>query len=137
MTNRGSTSKKDDSGFPIKQVTLASMFGVAIFFLFLIAASAVSLKSSLNQSLYFAVGLVAGAFSGLISGFIALKFIKEKGIVYGAAVGIVQSLVSAIIVFILNDCKAGNGIFFLIGIIILFSSLGGILAVNIKKKIKY
>lgn len=137
MTKKGAASKKDESKFPVSQVLISSALGAVLFFLFLIAAAAFSLKSSLNQSLYLAVGLIAGGLSGFTGGFVALKLIKEKGIFYGALVGFIQSLLCAVIIFALNKGTAGNGIFILIAAVTLFSSLGGIAAVNIKKKIKY
>ena len=107
------------------------------FFALLLVFSAVVLKTSASQSLYLVYGLAAGAVSAFFNGFSALKMIKEKGLIYGAICGLSQSVISALVIFIINKGIAGNGIFILIAVMVLLSSLGGLASVNIKKKIKY
>mgnify|MGYP003296441066 CR=1 FL=1 len=130
-------SKKDESGIPLSKIIISSAVGTVLFFLLLVSLAALVLKTSANQSLYLVYGLAAGVISGFANGFVASKLIKEKGLFYGAISGLIQSLVCALIVFILNKGTAGNGIFILIAIITLVSSLGGIAGMNLKKKIKY
>lgn len=129
--------RKEESGFAFSKILICSAVGTILFFLMLILIAAFILKTSANQSLYLAYGLAAGAVSGFAAGFIAAKLIKEKGMIYGAVCGFAQSLLCAVTVFILNKGTAGNGIFILIAVITLLSSLGGIAGMNLKKKIKY
>lgn len=129
--------KKEESGFPFSKIIISSAIGSILFFLLLISFAALILKTSASQSMYLVYGLAAGALSGFASGFIASKLIKEKGLFYGAICGFIQSLICALIVFVLNKGTAGNGIFILILVITLLSSLGGVAGMNLKKKIKY
>lgn len=129
--------KKEETGFPLKTVALCSLSGTGLFFLFLILFSFLILKTSANQSMYLLYGIIAGAVSAFICGFAGLKIIKEKGLLHGAICGGAQAFICTLIIFILNKGTAGNGIFILMGIIVLMSSLGGMAGVNIKKKIKY
>lgn len=129
--------KKEESGFPISKIAICAAISSTLFFLLLISFAALILKTSSNQSMYLVYGLAAGAGSGFAGGFIASKLIKEKGLIYGAISGFAHSLICALTVFILNKGTAGNGIFILIAVMTLLSSLGGIAGMNLKKKIKY
>lgn len=137
MPKKSSPSKNDESGFPIKRIIISSFTGCALFFILLLSLAALLLNSSADQSSYLLYGIVAGGISGFAGGFLALRLVKEKGIFFGALCGFVQSLLCSVVIFIINKGTAGNGIFILMAVTTLMSSLGGITSVNIKKKIKY
>ncbi len=129
--------KDDKSKFSIGKICIISALGTVLFFLLLALFSAVALKKGINQSAFLPVGLVSGGLSAFIVGFAAVRPIKSKGILYGALAGSIQSLFCSVILFIANNRTAGTGIFILSGIMILFASLGGITAVNLKIRKKY
>lgn len=137
MTKKNIAPKKDESAIPIKQIFISSLISSAMFFILLIILALVVFKTSANQSLYLLYGLAAGGLSSFFGGFISLRLIKEKGLFFGGICGFIQSLICSLIIFILNKGTAGNGIFILIALMTFVSSLGGLTAVNIKKKIKY
>lgn len=129
--------KKEESGFPLVKLAVCSLSSSVLFYILIALFSFLILKTSGNGSMYLFYGIGAGAVSGFISGFTALKLIKEKGLFYGALCGAGQSVICALIMFILNKGTAGNAVFILIAVMILMSSLGGLAGVNLKKKIKY
>ena len=134
----GIKPRKDEKNkFSIGKICIISTIGVVIFFALLASFSVFALKNGINQSSYLPVGLISGGLSGFIVGFIVVRPVKSKGIVYGALTGFIQALFCSVILFIANNATAGTGIFILSGINILFASLGGITAVNLKFKKKY
>lgn len=137
MNKKSRSSKNEEMKFSYMPILLSSLICSVLYFVFLIAISAVMLNSASNPSLYLPAGLLSGGLTGFINGFVTAKLTGEKGLVYGAITGLIQSLLCAVTVFIMNKGIAGNGIFILIAIIILTASLGGMTAVNIRKKIKY
>lgn len=137
MNKKSRSSKNDEQKFQYIPILVASLICSVLFFVFLIAVSAVMLNSTVNSSLYLPSGLVAGVLTGFINGFVTAKLTGEKGLLYGAVTGSVQSFLCAVTVFVLNKGVAGNGIFILIVLIISAAASGGLTAVNIRKKIKY
>lgn len=137
MPENKSKAKKEETGFPFKSVIIPSVFSSVLFFIFLGVGALVFLKNSASSSVYLPFAVGAGAFCGFICGFISARMIKNRGLFYGALSGFIQSLITSLVIFILNKGVAGNGIFVLIGVIVVLSALGGVTAVNLKKKIKY
>lgn len=137
MPAKNTASPKKETGFPISHIALSSVIGTVLFFTILFIEATVMLKTTSTQPAYLVYGIAAGCVSGFLNGFIALKLIKEKGIAFGAISGLIQSLLCLLIICILNKGVAGTGIFILALGVIFFSALGGLTAVNFKKKIKY
>lgn len=133
-----SKNKKDvKGGFPLKRIMIISLIGCFLFFIFTALFSCLILKNGISSSLYMPVGMVLGAVSAVLSGFATVRPIKEKGALYGALTGFIQSLLCSVVLFVVNGGSAGTGIFILAGLMILASALGGIAAVNLKVKKKY
>ena len=137
MPVKSKTAKKDDNNKPIYKILIGSVIGSVLYFLLIALFSLMALKSSFDSSVYMPAGIVLGGLSAFLGGFITVKPIKEKGVFYGALTGLIQALICASVLFIVNNATAGTGIFILIAVILLCGALGGVAAVNIKKKIKY
>lgn len=138
MSGKSKTSRREEKkGSPLKNIIIAVVLGVAVYFIFIAVFAAFALKSGAGDSSYMPAGMAVGAVSALISGFAAVRPIKEKGAVYGALTGLVQALISSLVLFIVNHASAGNGIFILTAVMIICGMLGGIAAVNMKKRKKY
>ncbi len=134
----GNKPRKDDKNkFSIGKICTISVISTVLFFVMIALFSYFALKKGITQSVYLPVGLAIGGLSGFSGGFAVVRPIKEKGIMYGALSGFIQSLLSSVFLFIFNNGSAGTGILILSGIIIFFASLGGITAVNLKIKKKY
>ena len=137
MPENKSKSKKEESSFPFKAVIIPSVVSSVLFFVFLAAGALFFLKNSASSSAYLPFSIGVGAVCGFICGFVSARMIKNRGMFYGALSGFIQSLITALVIFIMNKGVAGNGIFILIAVTVALSSVGGITAVNLKKKIKY
>lgn len=137
MPKNKSSSKKESTGFPLVLFGTVCIFSAALYFALLALITVIALRSSVDRSMYLPLSIGAGAVTGFVCGFAVAKIIKEKGMLYGSLGGFIQSLICSAVIFILNKGVAGNGIFILMAVMTVFASLGGIAAVNIKKKIRY
>lgn len=137
MPKKHKQSKTENTGFPFVPITLTSVISTVLYFIFIALFALVSLKSSTERSLYLPVAVICGAISGFLCGFIVARITKIKGMFYGGISGFIHSLLCSLIIFTMNKGVAGNGIFILIASMVIFASLGGVAAVNIKKKIRY
>ncbi len=137
MQEKNKTNRKEESQFPLIPLAVSSAISSIIYFILIALLTFAALKTSFSNALYLPGAIFAGALSGLVCGFTAARIIKEKGLFWGGISGLIQSLLCSVVIFILNKGTAGNGIFILIAVIVAFSAIGGIAAVNIKKKIKY
>ena len=137
MPRSQKSSKTEKSVFPIIPIMITAVGSMVLYFVLISLFALYSLKTGADRSLYLPFTVVLGAISGFVCGFISARIAKVNGMVYGGIGGLIHSLLSSIIIFILNGGVAGNGIFILIAVSVVASALGGISAVNIKKKIKY
>lgn len=137
MPENKSKSKKEESGFPFKYIIIPAIATSVLFFVIIALGTLLFLKNSTGSSAYLPFSIGGGAVCGFICGFITGKMIKSKGLFYGALSGFIQSLIISFAIFVMNKGVAGNGIFILIAVTVAVSSIGGIIAVNLKKKIKY
>lgn len=129
---------KENSSSSLNRILIASFIGSALFFAFVSLISVVILKTNaFTTSLYMPLGLVSGAASSFLCGFMAVRPVKKNGAATGALSGLVQALICSATVFFINGNKSGIGIFVLMAVIAVFSSLGGISAVNLKAKKRY
>lgn len=132
-----SSRKESKYNTKLINVSVGAVISTVLFFGLLAVFAALSLKSGFSASLYLPAGLLSGAVSAFLGGFICVRPIKEKGALFGLVSGVVQAVVCSAVLFALNGGAAGNGLFILFGIITAFSVLGGIAAVNLKIKKKY
>lgn len=137
MPENKSKNNKDKSNISVKSLIIPSVAMSVMFFVFLAVGALLFLNNGTSSSAYLPFSIVAGGICGFISGFVSVRIIKNKGLFYGAVSGIIQSLIVSIVIFLMNKGIAGNGIFILIGVTVALSALGGVAAVNLKKKIKY
>ncbi len=132
-----SSRKESKYNTKLIKVAVGAVISTVLFFSLLAVFAVLSLKSDFSASLYLPAGLLSGAVSAFMGGFICVRPIMEKGALFGLISGVVQAVVCSAVLFALNGGAAGNGLFILFGIISAFSVLGGIAAVNLKIKKKY
>lgn len=82
----------------------------------------------------FYVGYVLIGVSAFICGYLTEKKIKGRGITVGGVAGIALSILTVVIVAFFGEFKIGLNILILIAVQTALSSIGGILAVNSKKR---
>lgn len=137
MSSKQNRRKEDSKSSLINKMIIGSFFGFLIFFAFIAFYALVSLKTGGDVSMYKPAGWFMAFVSGVISGFVSVRPIKEKGAIYGALSGAVVSLAVAAVLFFINNSSAGSSIFILMSLIVAGGVAGGITAVNLKIKKKY
>ena len=118
-------------------IAVGSAVGAVLYFLLIAAYAFVSLKTGVNAATYMPAGVFMGALSGMTGGFVAAKFIRQKGIVCGASSGMIASVLCSSVIFFMNGNKAGTGLFILIAAMLLGGAAGGVAAMNLHDKKKY
>lgn len=109
------------------------LIGTIVFFALTALFALICLKKDFPQSSYRIVMLIFGAISGFLCGFISVKPIKKRGMITGALCAIPLFLaVISVSVFFNHTGLSGISWIFL-GISLLFSALGGVLAANKKR----
>ena len=134
----GKINRKDNkSKTPYSKIATGSVISTALFFLFIGLFALMALNSGVSASLYMPTGMIFGAITAFLGGFISVRPLKEKGVLFGAISGVIQAVICAAVLFFINKGSVGTGVFILSALIIVFSGLGGIAAVNLKIKKKY
>lgn len=138
MQGKSKKSRREESSAsPIIKIIIGSSAGSILYFAMLAVFATLALKSNVSSSSYMLIGNLIGALTGFISGFATVRPIKEKGAIYGGLTGLLQALICATVLFIVNKASAGSGIFIMIAVIIIAGIAGGITGVNLKTKKKY
>ncbi len=132
-----SARKEEKRDEPIKRILISAAAGSAVYFIIIALFAFFALKNGTQGSLYMPAGMVMGAISGFLSGFTAVRPVKEKGVPYGTLTGFIQSVINSIVLFVANKGSAGTGLFILAAIVIIMAAIGGVSAVNLKIKKKY
>ncbi len=138
MNGKSKASRKNESNdSPYMKIAVISIVSALLYFAILAAYAAFALKSGAGSSGYLPAGIISGALTGFLNGFIAVRPVKQKGALYGGLAGLLQAVLCCAVIFIINHGTAGNGIFILLAAITACGVFGGISAVNIKVKKKY
>ena len=131
------SSVKDNRRSFATIVSIGIVVSVVLYFALIAVYAAIVLKSGAMTSYFMPIGITMGLISAYAGGFVSVRPLKEKGLLWGAITGFVSSLLCSVFIFILNDNKAGKGIFILMIAMIVSGALGGLTAVNLKIRKKY
>lgn len=139
MPSKSKSSRpKENNSSKINRVIIGSVIGAVLFFMFIALFSVLVLKTdAFSSSFYMPAGLMSGAVSSFLCGFITVRPIKKNGAALGALSGLVQALICSAAIFFINSNNSGVGIFILMAVIVAFGAVGGISAVNLKIRKKY
>lgn len=138
MSSKPRTTRKDDGSKNLAaKIAVGSAVSVILYFVLIAFYALAAFKTGLSSSLYMPIGVVLGALSGLVGGFVAVKPIMQKGIVFGALSGLISAIICSAVTFAVNGNKAGNGIFIFMAAMLLGGAAGGVAAMNLKLKKKY
>lgn len=138
MGGKSNSSRREDKNdAPFVKIIIGAVSASVLYFVILAVFSAFALNSGMSASAYMPAGMAAGAITGFTGGFTAVRPIKEKGALCGLITGALQATVCSVVLFVVNGASAGNGIFILSALIVVFAIFGGISAVNLKIKKKY
>lgn len=135
--SRSSRSKDNNSSY-LNKIIFGSVTGTVLFFTLISLFALIILKTDVfSSSLYMPMGLISGALSAFISGFVAVRPVRKNGAAYGALTGFVQALICSAAAFFINGNKVGSGLFILMAVITALGCAGGISAVNLKVRKRY
>ena len=112
------------------------LVGCAVLVIITIAICSIILKTDLSGDTYFPLLMFASLLSGAVSGFVAVRKRRENGLVNGIAVSIIPAVT---VLTAMTVAYNGFSIFEMIvaACCIFGGAVGGIAAVNIKKKRKH
>lgn len=137
MPTRSKKARREEqAASPAVKIAVGAVTGAALFFAFTAIFALAALKSGIGSGAYFPVGLIIALFSGLAAGFAAAKPIKRSGLAFGALAGLCASLLCAAVCALLCS-GAGMRLLALVGSMAVGGALGGVAAVNIRKRAKY
>ena len=130
--------RENDSGIiPIKRIGLCSVIGASLYFFELILFSFAELKMAFGNGFYLPVGLAAAVISSFAAGFAAVCKHKKNALASGALTGAIEAIISDIILAIVNEGNVGKGLILVVVASVIGGAIGGVVAANIKQKIKY
>ena len=121
---------------PYLKMFFSAAAGAGIFFLLIAVFSLVCIKFNFSETLFMPAGLAFAVISGFLSGYTSVIPFGEKGVIYGSAGGLICVFICGTVAFAVNGGKAGAGIFLLSAIILMSSSVGGIISASKKRKRK-
>lgn len=80
------------------------------------------------------LAIAAGAFGACISGFVGARIAKEKGLLFGAACGLLLFAIVLLAGFaVLKDIRGAN-ILIKLAVMVICGAIGGIIGVNTRKR---
>ena len=119
----------------VTYIVKGGLLGSIVFIILTLIMCAVLLKTDLSRNTYLPLLMIISALSGMISGFSAVRKRRENGLVNG----LTSSIIPAIIMLIAMSVayKGFSAFELIVAACCLFGGIiGGIAAVNIKKKRK-
>ncbi len=128
-----STDKKEKNKY-LYSIIKGIIFGFSAFIVLICLFAFILTKADFSENQIRICAIVSAVLSSLISGFFSTRSIRKKGIYLGAA----STIPLIIVVFLISLAFSGGNIgytfFAVIPLMLLSGAIGGILAVNIRKK---
>ena len=137
MPEKKKRRENETGAFPIKRIGLCSVIGAALFFLELIIFSAAELKMDFGNGFYLPFGLAAAVISSFAAGFAAVCKQKKNALASGTLTGTIEAVISDLILAVINGGSVGKGLIFVLAASVVGGAVGGVVAANVKKKIRY
>lgn len=137
MQKKRRTKPKPQVSGDIKTVAIkaliGSLVGLVVFFILTALASFILWKNDADSEIFKYIMLIIGAVSAFIGGFVAVRPTRKNGIAVGALSALPSYLVIILISVLLSKSGVGAVGWVLLAVMILFSAIGGIVAVNKRK----
>lgn len=130
-------SRKEDTAIVknlARPILIGAGIGALCCLLVLLVMAAVLAAKDIPQTAVTPMAVVAGAFGSFIAGLVAARIARTKGLLFGAATGLLLYLIVMLAGFtVLKDIR---GAYALVKMAILIGcgAVGGIIGVNMKKK---
>lgn len=130
---KASSAVNDTKNIIIK-ILIGSGVGTVVFLGLTALAAFILLKNDSDTTIYKYIMLLVGAISGFLSGFIAVRPLRKNGIAFGSVSALPVYLIAVLVSVLM--ARSGIGIigWILLPVMVVFASIGGIVAVNKRKK---
>lgn len=117
----------------IAKTLIGSLLGAVMFFVLTALASLILWKTDADESIYKFISLIIGAVSAFTGGFAGVRPVRKNGIAFGA-LSVLPVYLAEILAGVLVS-KGGIGLigWIMLAVQLLFSAVGGIIAVNKRK----
>ena len=136
MTTTKKRQSQEDKGikYIITKLLLGSALGIAVFFMLLSVASLFVLKNSVDSKIFPIISLFIAAISSFFSSFVAVRPIRKNGILMGICASLPLIITICIAVFFESGGNIGVITVVMTVSMIICAAIGGIIAVNKKKR---
>lgn len=117
----------------VLKTVIGSAVGTGVFFILALAAAFVLWKKDADTAVFKYVIFTVAALSGFAGGFAAVRPVREKGMVFGALSAILPCVAVSVVSMLISKSGLGVAGWIFIALNIVFSAIGGIVAVNKRK----
>lgn len=135
MRHNKPTSKENGTIVVLKATLFGAAIGAAVcaVFLFLFAFLFVTVKS-IPQPIIQWIAMLCAAFGALAAGYVATRIYGAKGLLYGSLAALVLFLLLTLLAFVISRDKFTYITLVRFIAMLLFGSVGGVLAANKKRR---
>lgn len=130
---KASAAVNDTKNIIIK-ILIGSGVGTAVFFALTALSAFILLQNDSDTPIYKYIILLAGAISGFLSGFVAVRPLRKNGIAFGSVSALPAYLIAVLVSALIARSGIGLIGWILLAVMVVFASVGGIVAVNKRKK---
>lgn len=126
----------DESGLGrvVRPVAISALVGVAVYAAVLLLLSLVLSTRNIPQSMVGPMATFALCVGAFAAGFTCTKILREKGLLWGLACGVVLSFILLVLSIGLDESGLGIPTLFKVVFILLCSMLGGVTGVNTRSR---
>lgn len=121
----------------IKPVLAGFVISVLLFLALTFSFAFLVLKDDISSDAWLPCELLFGAVSGLTGGFVSVRLVMHKALLISLTCGVMSALTVFSALMISNKGNVGLNSLILVGVLALFSLIGGIIAVTVDKKKRY
>ncbi len=118
----------------LRPLGLGLGIGVIVCAVILLIAAAIMTTGIFPASAVTPVALATAAVASFVSGIVAARVSRERGLLYGAGVGLLLFLLITVVGMVTSQELRGTMMLLKAALTIGFGALGGVLGVNVKAK---
>lgn len=130
---KASSAVNDTKNIIIK-ILIGSGVGTAVFFALTALSAFILLQNDSDTPIYKYIMLLVGAISGFLSGFVAVRPLRKNGLAFGSVSALPVYLIAVLVSVLIARSGIGLIGWILLAVMVVFASVGGIVAVNKRKK---
>lgn len=130
--------RREESGieYVIKKTLTGSGVMLAVLVVLILVFTQVALKMDMEQKFLPIFALASAAIAAIVGGFTAIRPTRRNGLLFGALSAMPVVIIFLLFMVLMKDVHLGQNTLITAVIMPVFAAMGGIAAVNIKKKRK-